>query len=362
MKNITEPTLLLNEEICKTNINRMADKARDRGLAFKPHMKTHQSAEIGEWIREAGAEAITVSSVKMAQYFANHGWDDITIAFPCNILLADKINELAASISLTLLVNSVDTVQALKKSLTHQVKAYIEIDTGSNRTGLQVDDLPTIQELIGECSSTKYIEWVGFYSHPGHSYGARSKAAIQQIHNDVVDQFQRLRSNIKPTYGDFEVCVGDTPCCTVGTDFEGINAISPGNFVFYDLMQHKIGCCEINDIAVAMACPVVDTFPKRTELAIHGGAIHFSKEILQENGLTHFGKVASDQEDQWGIKGENSHLKALSQEHGIVKCSEALFSSYQVGDIITILPIHSCLTANLMHSYQLTDGQQVHQL
>ena len=77
---ITQPTLLLDETRCRANIRRMADKARAHGLDFRPHCKTHQSLAIGRWLREAGVEKITVSSVAMAAYFARE-WDDITIAF-----------------------------------------------------------------------------------------------------------------------------------------------------------------------------------------------------------------------------------------------------------------------------------------
>src|SRR6476620_10300974 len=92
LKQITRPTLLLDEARCRRNIERMASKARRSNVRFRPHFKTHQSAQIGEWFREAGVNAITVSSVKMAEYFASHGWDDITIAFPANWREIEAIN------------------------------------------------------------------------------------------------------------------------------------------------------------------------------------------------------------------------------------------------------------------------------
>ena len=41
---IETPTLLLNEAIARRNIERMANKARQNGVRFRPHFKTHQSA------------------------------------------------------------------------------------------------------------------------------------------------------------------------------------------------------------------------------------------------------------------------------------------------------------------------------
>lgn len=362
MEDIAEPTLLLNEDICRSNIERMAAKSQNHGLRFKPHMKTHQSAQIGTWLADAGVEEITVSSVKMAKYFAENGWDNITIAFPSNIRQIKQINQLAEITALTLLLNSSATVKALDAELSSKVKAYIEIDTGSNRTGLKTSAIYEIKELISIIRATQYIEWIGFYSHPGHSYSARSIDEIRQIHQSVTEQFMTLKTKLEGPIGSFEVCVGDTPCCSKGTQFKGIDAVSPGNFVFYDLMQYQIGSCTIDDIAVALSCPIVDTYPERNELAIHGGAVHFSKEVLQSDNSSHYGLVAEMLDGHWNIINQNSYLKALSQEHGIVKCTDNVFSKYQVGDSITILPVHSCLTANLMREFRLTNGQTISQL
>jgi len=103
---LKRPTLLLDKEKCLHNIQKMKEKADKNGVKFRPHFKTHQSAEVGEWFRDAGVEAITVSSVTMARYFASHGWKDISIAFPVNFAEVDEINELAKTIRLNLLIES----------------------------------------------------------------------------------------------------------------------------------------------------------------------------------------------------------------------------------------------------------------
>ena len=66
MIQVTEPTMVLNEEVCKSNIARMAAKAKAANVVFRPHFKTHQSREIGEWFRASGVDKITVSSLNMA--------------------------------------------------------------------------------------------------------------------------------------------------------------------------------------------------------------------------------------------------------------------------------------------------------
>ena len=118
---ITQPTLIVNEAICRENIQKMAAKAKRNGVIFRPHFKTHQSSSIGEWFRDEGVRAITVSSVKMAENFSKNGWKDITIAFPVNILEIHAIDQLAAKIKLTLLVDQIETVNYLNDQLSNNV-------------------------------------------------------------------------------------------------------------------------------------------------------------------------------------------------------------------------------------------------
>lgn len=137
MHPVTQPTLIINETIAKKNIKVMAEKARKNNVSFEPHFKTHQSKEVGEWFRDEGILAITVSSVSMAQYFSENKWKNITIAFPVNILELDKIDKILQKSSLTLLVQDVNTVKALE-NLTKTVEVFIEIDNGYHRSGKSV--------------------------------------------------------------------------------------------------------------------------------------------------------------------------------------------------------------------------------
>lgn len=49
----TKPTLILDEQKCKANINQMVEKAARHHLLFRPHFKTHVSQAVGEWFRQA---------------------------------------------------------------------------------------------------------------------------------------------------------------------------------------------------------------------------------------------------------------------------------------------------------------------
>ena len=101
-------------------------------------------------------------------------------------------------------------------------------------------------------------------------------------------------SDLKKVYEiDFRICVfrlGILREHHMVGQFGPVDELRPGNFVFYDLMQEEIGACTLDDIAVAMACPVVAVHPDRMQWIIYGGAIHFSKDFLTlEGGRKCFG-------------------------------------------------------------------------
>lgn len=348
---INSPTLLLDKDKCIDNIKLMVEKANRHNLTLKPHFKTHQSAAVGEWFRDFGITSIIVSSVSMARYFSRNNWKDITIGFPVNIREHELINELAGTVDLSLFVNSPDVANLLDQRLSDPVHVYIEIDTGSGRTGFLPDQTDQIEHLIEVLNISDYLNFKGFYSHPGHSYSARSVNEIRAVHQDVTSKMQFLASGFSKY--DPVCCIGDTPCCSVSDQFEGIDEISPGNFVFYDLMQVMIGSCRVDRIATVLAAPVVAKHPERNEIVIHGGAIHLSSENILWSGNRIYGLPVLLSEDYFWNEplNDGSYLKAISQEHGVLKCSDELFRSLEIGDLAGILPVHSCLTAHLMGEY-----------
>lgn len=349
---ISKPTLLLDEERVRNNLQAMADKARAHGLRLKPHLKTHQSLTVARWARECGTDAITVSSVAMARYFAAEGWDDITIAFPCYPAMARAIRQLPADTLVSVLISEAESAAGVLSELPGETQVYLEIDTGSGRTGFRPGNSGPISRTIRLIRSSGH-RFRGFYSHPGHSYQCSNPQEICTVHAHAVAAMRHLRAEYAPESGPIEVCLGDTPCCSVAEDFEGVTEISPGNYVFYDLMQHAIGSCGLQDIGVALAGPVAARYPERNEIAVHAGAVHLSKEQLAQNSGAHYGRVvALDHDLQWDPSAALGIVRSLSQEHGIVQCSEASFGRLAAADAVAILPVHSCLTAQCMGAYR----------
>ena len=334
----------------------MAAKAQRNNVAFRPHVKTHQSLAVARWLKEEGVAKITVSSLKMAAYFAQE-WDDITVAFPTNILEIETINSLASKIQLNLCVENIEVLEFLKNHLKAPVGIFLKMDIGYNRTGIAVDRFSLIDQLLSQMDQAPMLQFKGFLGHAGHSYQCRSKEAIETVHQTSKEKFLILKSHYQEQYPELTLSYGDTPSCSVTEDFTGIDEIRPGNFIFYDLTQNIIGSNELDEIAVAMACPVVAKHPDRNEIVIYGGGVHLSKDRVEdpETGVI-FGRIAEKKGSGWGACIPNMHLKSLSQEHGIVSVPKETMRDYAIGDLLWVLPVHSCMAADLMKEFHTPDG------
>ncbi len=348
------PTLSIDKKKVIKNIDLLVEKAHRSNVIFRPHFKTHQSAEIGELFKEKGVDKITVSSVSMAKYFAEHGWHDITIAFPVNLREVDKINELAGKIQLNLLVDSTFSAKRLTELLTNETGIFIEIDNGYNRSGLLPTQTREIDQIVELVSNSDKLKFKGFLSHAGNTYSARGKAEVLAIMHDAAKKLNKLKSNYINRFPNIITSFGDTPSCSITDDLSMFDEIRPGNFVYYDVMQYLIGSCSLDDIAVAVACPVVSVYPNRKELIIYGGAVHLSKEfIMDENSTKIFGLIVEINESEWSKSIPDAYVSSISQEHGIIKIPSGRINDFKPGDMIGVLPIHSCLTANLLKNHQI---------
>jgi D-serine deaminase-like pyridoxal phosphate-dependent protein len=360
MINISKPTLVVNRDRCMANIKRMQAKATRNHVHFRPHFKTHQSAFIGNWFRKLGVHSITVSSISMAKYFAAYGWRDITIAFPVNLLEINLLSEFANDVELNIILDNTEVLPFLEGGLNVKIGVFIEVDTGDHRSGILWKDTALIDPILEHLSHSNILEFKGFLTHSGHTYRADSTKTILEIYEDTTRKMLYLKDLYKDDWPELILSVGDTPSCSLVDDLSEVDEIRPGNFAFYDLMQYSLGSCTMDDIAVAVACPVVGRNLQRNEIIIYGGAIHFSKEfMIRSTGERTFGNVVLFEDNGWTKPMGGSYLASLSQEHGIIVTTREIIEDIRVGDVLGVMPIHSCLTANLLKGYQSLDGENI---
>src|SRR5262249_60858439 len=76
------PALVLDLDIMEANLASTAARLRERGIALRPHAKTHKSAEGARHQLDHGAAGLTVATIGEAGDFGPHGCTELFLADP----------------------------------------------------------------------------------------------------------------------------------------------------------------------------------------------------------------------------------------------------------------------------------------
>ncbi len=354
---VTVPTFILDEAIAQDNIWQMTQKASQLGVIFRPHFKTHQSAEIGGWFRQQGVSKITVSSLRMAAYFAQYGWNDITVAFPVNLREHALINQMASVIQLGILVEDAAVVQQLETVINQPLNIWLKIDAGYQRTGLPWQEPEAILHCAEAVRKSPFFTLAGLITHAGNSYHTPMEI-IPVLFAESIQRLKFVQQTLQNAgHENVLISVGDTPGCSLSPSFSGADEIRPGNFIYFDAQQLMLGSCSFEQIAAVVACPIVALHTDRHEVVLYGGAVHLSKDTVKVEGNITYGLVCFPEGSGWSKPIPGAYVKSLSQEHGIVSIPESAFSRCKIGELLCIIPAHSCLAADLLGRVMTTSGE-----
>jgi D-serine deaminase-like pyridoxal phosphate-dependent protein len=343
------PALLLDLDVLERNLRRMSERAAALGVAVRPHIKTHKCLEVAGLQKALGISGITVSTLYEARVFADAGYEDITWAFPVILTRLAEVAELADRITLRLVVDSPEAVDALE-ALGRPLHVWLKVDCGYHRAGVDPES-PQALALARRLAESPALIFDGLLTHSGHAYHGTSReeiAAIAEQERSVMAGFaERLRGEGIEVPG---VSVGSTPAMSAVASLAGVTEARPGNYCFYDFMQVRLGSCEARDCAVTVLSSVVSSRPDMGHAVVDAGALAMSKD-LGGDGSVSMGEVFSDYGS--GILDSEVRLTSLSQEHGMLSVPRP------VGARLRILPNHSCLTAAMFDEYTVVRGEEV---
>ena len=339
------PALLLDLDIMEANVAAMAKRLRDRGIALRPHAKTHKSAQVARRQLDHGAAGLTVATIGEAEVFARHGFTDLFIAYPLFAAgaKAARLAELAGRVRLRVGVESVAGAQALAQALAHAngpapAEVLIEIDSGQHRTGVPPG---AAGELAVACRSAG-LDVAGVFTHGGHGYAGPGAAAGAAADEDAA--LWSAAEQLTGTGFDVrEVSAGSTPTAAFAGNH--ITEERPGTYVFNDRQQLVLGSCRPEQVAVTIAATVVSTTVSG-QAVIDAG----SKALASDRPawLTGHGSVP----DLGGAV-----VVSLSEHHGLVDL--AGHPAPAVGTVVTVVPNHICTVVNLFDRYTLLRSGQL---
>lgn len=356
---LTTPTLLLDKEKLIANVSRMQSNADRLKVKLRPHLKTLKSADAAQVLLEAGAKGITVSTLKEAEYFLDHGFKDITYAVgivPSRLTNVTKLMSRGAD--LKIMTDNLEVARAVAREANLKnisFKLLIEIDSGDNRGGLQADS-DEILQIAGVIKDSNAI-LEGLLTHAGHSYSVNNPQAIEEIaaqeRDAVVHAATRLR---KAGFDVNTVSVGSTPTGLYAGDLTGVSELRAGVYTVFDIDQQSRGVCETAEIALSVLTTVIGHNKAAGKILLDAGGLALSKDRSADTFRPEVGYGQVCTVDGEVISG--LYVNSVSQEHGHVKVrDEDDFALFAVGSQLQVLPVHACMTAAAYDYFNVTqDG------
>jgi D-serine deaminase-like pyridoxal phosphate-dependent protein len=355
--NVSTPAFLVDRPRLTRNLQRMRTKALSSGVAFRPHVKTHKTVEIGRMQHDGALGPITVSTLAEAEGFAAAGFRDITYAMPIAPEKLGRAAELAARIDrLNLLLDSETAylaIESFARSNDVTFDVFLKVDCGYHRAGVDPES-PDSVRLALQLARSERIRFQGLLTHAGHSYHARDREEVKRVAAEEAGCLSRFRALLAGEgFHDARRSIGSTPTASVAESFTECEEVRPGNYVFFDAFQATIGSCAMDDVAVSVLTTVVGSYPERGTLIVDAGALALSKDSGPDHVVPHFGYGIVCTTD---LQPLPMRIAALSQEHGRI---EAPHTNVPVGTKLRILPNHSCLTAAMFPTYHIIEGGKV---
>ncbi len=359
---LSTPSALIDTVRMERNILRMQRHLNHLGVRFRPHVKTSKCMPVVQAQLNAGAQGITVSTLKEAEYFFNQGITDILYAVGISEHKLDTALKLRrGGCDLKIITDSPQAAAIIGshgRAHNEKYKVYIEVDTDSHRSGLKPDQKELVDTAEIIASSGMTLE--GVLTHAGSSYELNTPEALramaEQERDGCVYAAQRI---IAAGIGCPNISVGSTPTALVATDLKGVTEVRAGVYVFFDLVMHNIGVCGIDELALSVLTTVIGHQPSKGWAIVDAGWMAMSRDRgtaqqYQRSPATQrdygYGLVCS-------IGGTPTQyiMSGANQEHGIISAVNGndsdIMRNLPLGTMLRVLPNHACATGAQFPEY-----------
>ncbi len=351
------PCLVLDAGKVERNIARMRAKIHGLGSNLRPHVKTPKCIEVAR-LTHAGANGpITVSTLKEADYFFEHGVRDMLYAVG---IAPGKLDHVASmrrnGADLSIVLDSVEAARMVEsggRARAMRFPVLIEIDCDGHRSGVKPGDRVLLE--IASALRGEGAELRGVMTHAGDSYNCTSimeiRGMAEREREAVVTSATMLR---EAGHAIRTVSVGSTPTATFAERLDGVTEVRAGVFVFFDLVMAGLDVCAIDDIALSVLATVIGHQREKGWLITDAGWMAMSRDrgTAKQRIDQGYGVVC----DIDGRPIEGLIMADANQEHGIVAQRDKQSidaTQYPIGTRLRILPNHACATGAQHAAYNV---------
>jgi D-serine deaminase-like pyridoxal phosphate-dependent protein len=334
------PYLAVDVDLLDRNLAAMADAARARGLALRPHAKTHKCPEIARRQVALSGGGLTLATVGEAEVFAAAGFDDLFLAYPIIATgeRAQRLRALAGRVRLRVGVDSAEGAALLAKAVPG-LDVLVEVDSGHHRSGAA----PGQAGEVAAAARAAGLAVAGVFTFPGHGYGPGERgraAADESAALTAAADALRVR-DIDPVIRSG----GSTPTAALA-DADVLTELRPGVYVFSDAQQAELGSSALDDVALTAVATVVSRAPGRVVLDAGSKVLGADRPAW----TTGYGRLPDC---------PDARVVALSEHHATVTFPDGI-TVPAVGETVRVAPNHVCTAVNLADELVVvSDGVEV---
>ena len=322
------PYLRVDLDRLQANVDRVAARAREAGVALRPHAKTHKSPAVGRLQLAAGAVGLTVATVGEAEVFVDAGADDVFIAYPLWIDAdrARRLRDLASRADVAIGVDSTEAARRAAEALGGSgVALLVEVDCGHHRSGCRPEQAGSLAAYAAEAG----LDVRGVFTFPGHSYAADALASAA---HDEARALATAVASFRAAGLEPDVVSGGSTPSLAHADTDLLTELRPGVYVFGDAQQWELGALDPADLALTCRATVVS---------------HAGGRLVLDSGSKALGADRAAYATGWGRLPAyaDARVVLLSEHHAVVDLAGAPLPP--LGSRVDVAPNHVCAAANL---------------
>ncbi|MDX2161626.1 MAG: alanine racemase [bacterium] len=332
MTELETPSVLIDLDRMEANIQRMQEHCDSLGLAFRPHIKTHKIPAIARLQIDAGAKGLACQKLTEAEVFADAGFNDLLL--PYNIIGAAKLTrltDLALYNRVTVAADSEYVIRGLVEAAQAAgitLRVAVDIATEIERTGANASRAIQLARIIDR---SDHLVFAGLMVYP-------SNATIRPVLQEILDQLHQDGIGVEMVSG------GGTGAALQAHEVPELTELRVGTYVFNDWTTVRRGWTTLEHCAMTVTATVVSR-PSENRAILDAGSKTLTPETV-DGGYGHI------------VEYPQARIFKLNEEHGFVDVS-ACDPAPDVGDVVRIVPVHTCVVTNMHGTIYGVRGDQV---
>lgn len=327
---VYSPALLVYPDRIEENVRRMISRVNDVSL-LRPHVKTHKMTDVIDLLIRQGIRKFKCATIAEAEMTAARGPDEVLLAYQPvgpNTRRFFDLKKKFPDVSISCLADCEPVLRQLSdlaSALDVTADAWIDINTGMNRTGIPPGD--GAMQLYRLARELPGLKAAGLHVYDGHLH--ESDYTLRKLNCDrgfamLAPMISELEANGIPV----RIVAGGTPTFPIHASRENVET-SPGTAILWD-HGYSSSFPDLDFLHAAVLLTRVISKPGKDLVCLDLGTKAVATEMphprIRIMGLKNYEFISHNEE----------HLVARTAEAGLIN----------VGDVFYCLPEHICPTVD----------------